>query len=72
MASSNNEGWPDGFWSRPPPRWVVFWVCVVVVVMLTQFFWPTVIVLLLSGLYACRRLVKLLSEPPRPAPRRRM
>ncbi|WP_145285961.1 hypothetical protein [Pirellulimonas nuda] len=73
MTGSESQGAsrPE-FWTRPPPRAVVFWACVVLSVLLTTAFWPTVVVLAIGGVFACCRLAQQKRALSRPAPRRRV
>ncbi|WP_145289029.1 hypothetical protein [Pirellulimonas nuda] len=73
MPSNKSQGaWRPEFWSRPPPQAAVFWACVVLAVLLTTAFWPTVIVLATGSVIACCRLAKRKQALSRPAPRRRV
>ncbi len=70
MACRHNRkqgGSSPDFWSRPPPQGIIFWGGVILFVLLTNAFWPTVLVLLAGGVYAYYSL----TSPKQPRPRRR-
>ncbi|QDU90902.1 hypothetical protein Pla175_43150 [Pirellulimonas nuda] len=71
-GNENGRASRPGFWSQPPSCAVVYWVCVVVVFLLTTAFWPTVIMLALGSVFACCVLARRKQAVTRPMPRRRV
>ncbi len=51
LDNKSPRAWRPNFWSWPPTWGLVFWVGIGLVVLLHNWFWPTVVMLLAIGAY---------------------